>query len=237
MINEAVINNIANYKKQLSDYGWVTIPNFLDLSFANHALDTIEKRREWDIATLRQGQPFVVGVSELAQQPSQVRSQFLNEILMAANTNNFHYLYEFVRIVGPDSKLESDLNNLVNFFSSEDYLSFGTMLLDVKVEDADAQVTKYTAGYFLKQHCDVRESKDKNRIAACVLGLTKGWNPDWGGLLNIMDEQGEIVKTISPKFNTMSIFSVPQQHFVSQVSNFCSQARYSVTGWMWSEKI
>ena len=63
----------------------------------------------------------------------------------------------------------------------------------------DAQATLYRPGDFLTTHDD--ETGGHKRLAAYVLNMTPGWRPDWGGILQFLDERGNIEEGYSPAFN------------------------------------
>jgi Rps23 Pro-64 3,4-dihydroxylase Tpa1-like proline 4-hydroxylase len=64
-----------------------------------------------------------------------------------------------------------------------------------------------------------------------VINLSRNWQADWGGLLQFLDSDGEVVRTLMPRFNTISLFRVPADHLVSPVAPFATGARYAITGW------
>jgi Rps23 Pro-64 3,4-dihydroxylase Tpa1-like proline 4-hydroxylase len=94
---------------------------------------------------------------------------------------------------------------------------------------ADGQATLYTRGHFLTFHNDFDE-KNKRRIAY-VLGFTRKWRSDWGGLLEFYDEHGNVEWGLPPRFNVLTLFQVPTNHAVTFVPPFVSEGRYSITGW------
>ncbi len=94
----------------------------------------------------------------------------------------------------------------------------------------DAQATRYDAGDFLTTHTDDNDAKFVRRVAY-VLNLSPNWRADWGGLLLFRNEQGQIIDTFVPEFNTLNLFSVPQPHSVSMVAPFAGEARLAITGW------
>jgi Rps23 Pro-64 3,4-dihydroxylase Tpa1-like proline 4-hydroxylase len=98
------------------------------------------------------------------------------------------------------------------------------------VRRSDAQATRYVAGHFLRQHNDLNE--EDGRLCAYVINLTRDWQADWGGLLQFLDAEGEVTRTLMPRFNTISLFRVPAYHCVSPVAPFATGARYAITGWL-----
>lgn len=67
-----------------------------------------------------------------------------------------------------------------------------------------------------------------------VLNLTRIWRPDWGGTLHFMEQDGRVTETVTPKFNTLTLFTVPALHYVAPVAPYAIAERYSITGWLHS---
>ena len=94
----------------------------------------------------------------------------------------------------------------------------------------DIFISKYSYGNFLSVHSD----KNNGRIAF-ILNLSKDWKPQYGGLLHILDDNRiDVIKTITPRFNTLTLFYIPENkgipHFVSHI-NIKHSNRYAITGW------
>ncbi|MGD9340746.1 MAG: 2OG-Fe(II) oxygenase family protein, partial [Chromatiales bacterium] len=62
-------------------------------------------------------------------------------------------------------------------------------------------------------------------------GLSRNWQNEWGGLLHFLGGDDRVEDVLAPEFNTISLFRVPQRHFVSQVAAFAGEQRISITGW------
>jgi Rps23 Pro-64 3,4-dihydroxylase Tpa1-like proline 4-hydroxylase len=94
----------------------------------------------------------------------------------------------------------------------------------------DGQATLYKPGNFLRPHTD--EESQRGRLVAYVLNLTEGdWRREWGGTLDFLDDRGEVSQSLLPRFNSLSLFRVPQWHEVSRVHAAAPVGRYAVTGW------
>ena len=91
------------------------------------------------------------------------------------------------------------------------------------------QLTRYRAGHFLTAHDDWAEGL--NRVAAYVFNLSADWNVDFGGLLQFIDANGHVQQAYTPRFNSLSLFKVPQLHSVSVVPAYVNRARFALTGW------
>ncbi len=104
---------------------------------------------------------------------------------------------------------------------------------DSDINRADAHASLYAAGHFLRTHDDTYSGK--NRRFAYVLNLSRDWQPDWGGLLNFVDPAGACLDCFAPHFNSLALFRVPQDHFVSQVAGYARGRRYAITGWLFAD--
>ncbi|MDM7955532.1 2OG-Fe(II) oxygenase family protein [Blastomonas sp.] len=95
---------------------------------------------------------------------------------------------------------------------------------------ADAQATQFGPSQFLGKHSDSHVGEGW-RIAYVLSLAPDDWKPDWGGYLNFLDEDGDIIVGYRPRFNSLSLFAVPQDHLVSYVPPFAPMGRLSITGW------
>lgn len=153
--------------------------------------------------------------------------------IAAAARTGFQFRFESVRVPDePEARAEAD--TLLDRFA--DFMSHGAArdalrhVTGASFDFADAQATRYTAGDFLTRHDD--DVEGKRRHAAYVLGLSRAWRSEWGGLLMFHEPDGDVARGWAPRFNTLSLFAVPQTHSVSQVTAFAGEHRLSVTGWL-----
>jgi Rps23 Pro-64 3,4-dihydroxylase Tpa1-like proline 4-hydroxylase len=96
---------------------------------------------------------------------------------------------------------------------------------------ADAQATLYAPGHFLAQHDD-SHVKQGWKVAYVLNLCPVVWKADWGGYLNFLDDDGDVIAGWRPRFNTLNLFLVPQPHQVTFVPPFAPVARYAITGWL-----
>lgn len=96
---------------------------------------------------------------------------------------------------------------------------------------ADAQATLFAPGDFLGVHSDSHVGEGW-RVAYVMNFADPDWKPDWGGYLNFLDEEGDIVTGWKPRFNALNLLRVPQPHSVSYVPPFAPAHRFAVTGWL-----
>lgn len=120
---------------------------------------------------------------------------------------------------------------LLDFLNGPEFLSFIHEISGITgIVMADAQATLFQPHHFLTRHSDRDEAK--GRRMAYVLNLTPAWRAEWGGLLEFLDEAGDVAEGFTPCFNTLNLFTVPAPHHVSYVTPFADGGRYSVTGWL-----
>lgn len=122
------------------------------------------------------------------------------------------------------------LHRVFEFLNGSDMLDLLRRVTGhTEIVRADAQATLYEPGCFLTTHNDFMPAHQ--RRVAYVLGLTRRWRFDWGGLLLFHDGEGRVLDGVAPAFNTLDLFSVPQLHSVTSVAPFAEAGRYAITGW------
>ena len=144
----------------------------------------------------------------------------------------FQYVYENFPVADAfeNGHLKgSDLGRFFSFMNSATVRSFLEDVTGHKTDFCDMQLTKYGPGHVLTEHTDGIEGK--NRKFAYVLSLTPDWRAIWGGQLQFLSDEGQVTKSFVPAFNTLSIFSVPVPHHVTEVASFAPHSRVSMTGW------
>jgi len=144
----------------------------------------------------------------------------------------FQYRYEGLRVPSPEEYENSDLP-LIQFAELMRSREMLDLLRAITGEDgnfADGQATAYGPGDFLTGHDD--DVHGQNRLAAYVMGLTPAWRIEWGGLLLFHGADGGTADALAPRFNTLDLFRVPQQHSVSLVSAAAPRRRFAITGWL-----
>lgn len=160
------------------------------------------------------------------------RKTIIKQVLTQAR-NGFAYLYTCYPMI--DAYIAGEdpgwpLHAMTEFLNTPEMLKFTKAITNEPTAiKHDAQATLYSPGHFLNTHNDTGDNAE--RRAAYVMGFTKNWRTDWGGQLLFLDGQ-DTTSGFCPSFNTLSLFKVPRQHIVTQVTNFAGAGRYSITGWL-----
>lgn len=158
----------------------------------------------------------------------------LDRAMFATAIEGFQFQYDTIRVDdAPEARRKSSslLDDFARFMSSEQTLNLLRRVSGKpNIRFADAQATRYRAGDFLTRHDDAIAGKD--RVLAYVMNISRDWRAEWGGLLLFNDDRGGLVDAMTPRFNTLSLFAVPQPHSVSYVAPYAAGLRLSVTGWL-----
>ncbi|MEY2927872.1 MAG: hypothetical protein RL367_2349 [Pseudomonadota bacterium] len=146
----------------------------------------------------------------------------------------FQYRYEGLRVPDIAQLVDYHIDPLVQFarlMASKPMLGFLRAVTGcTALGFTDGHATAYGPGDFLTGHDD--DVAGKGRLAAYVFGLTRVWKPEWGGLLLFHGTGEATVSGLTPRFNTLDLFAVPQRHSVSVVTPSAPFRRYAVTGWL-----
>lgn len=213
--------------------GLVQIEDALRPEVADILHDCLAREVPWSLAFRDRSGARKLWSEELAALDSAERQRLDRDILDIAR-REFQFRYDsFMMVTAWKEKRHPDLvlHRVIEQINSPEWLdAMRTVTGYPQIRRADAQATRYAAGHFLRRHND--ENDEHDRLCAYVINLTRDWQPDWGGLLQFFDDDGEIKRTLMPRFNTLSLFRVPAMHCVSPVAPFATGARYAITGWL-----
>ncbi|WP_343640133.1 2OG-Fe(II) oxygenase family protein [Roseateles sp.] len=216
--------------RTLRTEGRVLIRDFFIPEVAD-ALDRALQAIDWELVYRDpQGDQRLTGPQLRALTPQQ-RMQ-LTEGILAVAREHFQFSFFSDSMVKAVQDGRSDLlARFMRWMAGEDFLSRMRELSgDASINGVYAQATMYSRGNFLTTHDDHVDRED--RRIAYVINLTRRWRPDWGGMLHFTAEDGSVLDTFFPHFNSLSLFTVPQRHFVSYVPPFAMAERQAITGWL-----
>lgn len=230
-----MINNdldFARYRDQLGQRSRVQIREFLQPDAAQKILGCLERDVPWSLAERSDGTSRT-HPHELYQGMATEERRALLQRAYDRAASEFQFSYDTYMMVEA-AKEQRDpgllLHVVLLFLNSAEFLQFARWFTrEPGIYAVNAQATRYGPGQFLTLHHD--EEKDENRAFAYVINLTPSWKADFGGLLQFLDEGGDVTETFVPHYNSLSLFKVPQPHAVSLVAPWATGPRYSVTGW------
>lgn len=218
---------------RFAERGRLQIADFLTRESAGLLRAELGGNDQWRRIINGGAKVFEIGSAAFDALPADER-QRIDAAVVAGAASGFQFRYDVIRVPDDPEKRGEDGSMLTAFaalMSSPAVLDgINAITGTTPLAFADAQATRYRPGDFLNRHDDDVAGKD--RKLAYVLGLTEGWQPEWGGLLLFNRPDGGIVETMTPRFNGLSLFAVPQPHSVSYVAPYAQKSRLSITGWI-----
>ena len=156
------------------------------------------------------------------------------EWLKAEEDDQFFRLRKFMR-VSPEKMLTPSLARYLSFLSAFKGHSFKKYFeditgLNINLDKETYNFFYYKKGDFLKSHTD----RGDDYLLAFMLYLTPEWETHFGGLLNIVLPNSEIMR-IEPEYNSLVLFNVNRQaeHFVSLINDCVGEyGRSAFSGWL-----
>ena len=184
------------------------------------------------LATDTNDKPVHFTQAELTAMPEEQRKAMFQDIMLRARANRgfFYHTYPMIEAYMKKWDPGHPLHSVTEFVNGADYVDLGRRVTGIQgIVKADAHATAYGPSHFLTRHLDYGE--DRERRAAYVLGMTKDWQPDWGGLLLFLNEKQDVTEGYLPRNNVLTIFDIKYLHTVTQVSSFAGGIRRAITGW------
>ncbi len=221
------------YARIFHDAGRVHIPEILTPDSARKVYDALVNDVPWQ-TNFNDGEKGFTLHQVQIDAMDDVQRHLLNTHVNEKAKYDFQYIFNAYSLSDAREQginQELFINQYLDFVNSDEYLSF--MRAVTGFEEAsfsDSQCTLYRPGHFLTDHLD--DVGGKNRLAAMVLNLTPNWRPDWGGILQFIDDDEHIAQGITPCFNALNILKIPQKHSVSYVVPHAEGGRYAITGWL-----
>ena len=193
----------------------------------------LSQATEWSLVYREaDGHVVVMTQAEMMQLPPEERARRINGIYTRARSE-FSFIYQANLMAERYAAGRDPGHPLHRVFETLNGPDFIGLIKDVTGIDtivgADAQATLYAPGHFLNTHDDKIDGH-KRRVAY-ILSMTPDWDPDWGGVLQFYDEERGIADAFVPRFNALSLFTVPQSHAVSYVAPYAEARRLAITGW------
>lgn len=209
------------------------IPDILTAPEAERLHQCLTRETPWGVVYNEGGQVVQVMADRLRSLPQPEAARLVSGAIARARSG-FQFLYHFYPMLsayreGRDPGLY--LHSVLERINGEPFLAFIRQVTGINtLVRADAQATLYAPGHFLTRHDD-SPNANLNRRVAYVLSMTRDWHPDYGALLQFYDEANAVTDVFVPRFNTLSLFTVPQMHAVTYTAPFAPVGRFAITGW------
>lgn len=214
--------------------GWVQIVDLFEPATAEFLASMLETAIDWDLAFQGEdGRPALLSRNQVTVEGDEILQQRLRGMMTRAGAGyGFLYLsYPLITAYLSRRDPGHPVHALTEFLNDA-FVRLGIAITGRQdIVKADGQLTRYRPGDFIGLHNDVG-SEVSDRLVAYTLALTRKWRPDWGGQLLFHDDAGDVVRGHAPRWNTLTLFSVPQYHSVAPVAAYAQGPRLSVVGWM-----
>lgn len=210
-------------------HGRIQIGGFLMEEDARALLRELASSDRWKLTFNRGDRVIDLGPAAYAALSADERRAIANGIVEGGR-ERFQFCYDVIRDA-PDDPSGGALGRFVRFLNSAPVLDLFRRITGLEtLATIDGHASRYGHGHFLTTHDD--EQPGKARRAAYVMNLSPGWRPDWGGLLQFFDGQGNVTRAFTPAWNALNLFAVPQAHSVSWVTPLARHPRHAITGWL-----
>ncbi len=222
--------NLKHWQSRLRERTWVQVADFLQPVAAQALADCLHQKVPWQLAERSTGTARTSGRGAYPEDAS-LKALLDGGYARAGHEYQFAYdSYMLVRAAKEGWDPELLVHGVLPFFNSPQFIEFARFLSgDPAIDRVNAQCTRYCPGQFLMPHDD--QDVEEGRRYAYVLNLTPEWKPDWGGQLQFLAADGGVVETFMPRWNSLSLFRVPQRHQVTLVAPWAAAPRHAITGW------
>ena len=229
-INPTVDANTA--RASYARDGMVQIPDIFEPRVADHIAGMFETLAFDTAFEGEDGRPVTVSAQEAATGADALAARINAMLERAGHGYGFLYTaYPLITAYLAKRDPGHPVHRLTEFLNAE-FVAFGAYVTNQpQVRKADGQLTRYRPGDFIGLHNDIG-TEASDRLTAYTLGFTRDWRADWGGQLLFHDDKGDVTKGFIPRFNTLSLFRVPQMHSVAPVAPYAAKPRDSVVGWL-----
>ncbi len=224
----------AGIKAHFERHGIVEIENFFCSDIVHKICECLRLDVTWDLIFSNRTKGEIITFEELQTMDEEDLKSRVSSAYDFSEFD-FQYIYQVYKLVdnyllGRNPKLY--LNRILESLNHPEYINFMRQLTSCSsIIKMDAMVARYNSGHFLTQHDD--GYIEEGREVTYIHNLTHKWRPEWGGILHITEPtKRKIRASFTPKFNSLVLFKPPMWHFVSQVSSFTPNSRYTLTGWM-----
>lgn len=219
--------------------GRVQVRDVLTRETATELREVLMRGTPWGLAGQAGeggGGPQQINAPALRGGDGQARAQALAQATHAASSRG-EYAFRYAHYPIVQAYLEGWAKDgphdiLLEHLNADPFLGLARDVTGIReLVKADAQATLFAPQHYLGRHIDSHVAEGWR--VAYVLNLTvDDWHPDWGGYLQFLDEDGDVVAGYRPRFNSLNLLRVPQSHSVSYVAPSAPVGRFAITGWL-----
>lgn len=217
--------------QELREQGRVQIENALAGETAHEVHRWLVEKTPWSFSYYDGERAAIIPAEDARHLGPQDWATIQRQVFALAR-DRFTYAYHLYTLgkLPPLHRSNQAVERFFDFLNSLEMLSFIQEILDEpSIRGADAQASRFGPGQFLARHNDL--APNVPRRLAYVFNFTPDWRADWGGYLLFPDDAGNAEAAWMPRFNTLNLFLVPQDHLVSLISPFAGDYRYAISGW------
>lgn len=222
--------DIEHWRHALAQRSRIQIPGFLQPAAADALARELAEAVPWQMAERSEGESRT---TPRGAYPDDAEFARLLQRGYARAADSYQFAYDSYMLVKAAMEgWDPDLlvHGVLRFFNTPQFIEFARHLTDDPgITHATAQCTRYRPGHYLLPHEDLDVSE--GRRYAFVVNLGRDWRPDWGGQLQFLDAGDAVVDTFLPRWNSLSLFRVPQRHQVTLVAPWAARPRHAITGW------
>jgi len=217
----------------------VQVRDFLTRETAEEIREILATRTPWGLAMQAEGTAFSgpqqILPQEMRAPQGQQRAQAIGEATQEAAARG-DYAFRFAQYPILEAMKQGwepggPHEIILEHINSPEFLGLARDITGEVLVKADGQATLFAKQQFLGRHID-SHVMDGWRVAYVMNFTIDDWHPDWGGYLNFLDDDGNVVQGFRPRFNSLNLFRVPQPHQVTFVPSFAPIGRYAITGWL-----
>lgn len=148
----------------------------------------------------------------------------------AEGVGHMYFVYPMINAALEGWDRGHPIHQLTEFLNSPEMIRLARAIASrPDITKIDAHASCFLPGHYLNRHID--DGLYNERQIAYTIGFTRGWRPDWGGVLMAYDKDEDVLFARVPRFNTLTVFDGRIPHSVSPISFFTPKPRYTVTGW------
>ncbi|MBN8214725.1 MAG: 2OG-Fe(II) oxygenase [Xanthomonadales bacterium] len=222
--------DIDHWRRALAERSRIQIPDFLQPAAAEAFARELAERVPWQLAERSDGESRL---SPRGAYPDDAEYARLLQRGYARATDTYQFAYDSYMLVKAAKEAWDPtllVHGILQFLNTPPFIEFARYLgNDASITHVGAQCTRYRPGHYLMPHEDLDEGE--GRRYAMVINLSREWRPDWGGQLQFLDSDGGVIETFLPRWNSLSLFRVPQRHQVTLVTPWAARPRHAITGW------